>query len=268
MIRQNLHTHTIYDDGGNTPLEMAEAALAAGLTSLGFSGHSVLPWENDWSLTPERLPAYLAAVEEARRVFAGRLKIYSGLEWDSLSRQDTAGFDYVIGAVHHVRAGDTVWPVDEAPETTLRAIEESFHGDPGALAEAYFSEAASLADCDFVDIAAHFDLITKFDERAPIFDPGAPRYRDAAFAAMERLCRAGKIIEVNTGAIARGYRATPYPAPELLRYARDLGARFVVSADAHAAAGIACAFPGAEARLRALGLKDGPPARGFIEILE
>ena len=266
MIRQNLHTHTVFDDGGNTPREMAEAALAAGLASLGFSGHSILPWENDWSLTAEKLPPYLAAVEETKRALAGRLEIYSGLEWDSLSPQDTAGFDYVIGAVHHVRAGGAVWPVDEAPETTLRAIEEGFHGDPAALAEAYFAEVASLADRDFVDIAAHFDLITKFDERAQIFDPGAPRYRDAAFAAMERLCRAGKLIEVNTGAIARGYRTTPYPAPALLRHAQRLGARFVVGADAHAAAGITCAFPETEARLRALGLKDGPPARGFIEV--
>ena len=66
MIRQNLHTHTVFDDGKNTPMEMAQAALEAGLSSLGFSGHSVLPWDNDWAMTEESERAYIAAVAEAQ----------------------------------------------------------------------------------------------------------------------------------------------------------------------------------------------------------
>ena len=37
---QNLHTHTTFCDGQSTPGELVRAALAAGLTALGFSGHS------------------------------------------------------------------------------------------------------------------------------------------------------------------------------------------------------------------------------------
>lgn len=37
---QNLHTHTIYCDGKDTPEEMILAACEKGFTSLGFSGHS------------------------------------------------------------------------------------------------------------------------------------------------------------------------------------------------------------------------------------
>ena len=40
--RQNLHTHTTWDDGAASPMDMARAAMDAGLTSLGFSIHSPL----------------------------------------------------------------------------------------------------------------------------------------------------------------------------------------------------------------------------------
>ena len=37
---QNLHTHTTYCDGRDTPVEMIESAIAQGFDSIGFSGHS------------------------------------------------------------------------------------------------------------------------------------------------------------------------------------------------------------------------------------
>ena len=36
---QNLHTHSTYCDGADTPEEMIETALEKGFTSIGFSGH-------------------------------------------------------------------------------------------------------------------------------------------------------------------------------------------------------------------------------------
>ena len=256
MIRQNLHTHTVFDDGKNTPAEMAQAALDAGLASLGFSGHSTLPWENDWCLTPERVPDYLAAVEETKRAFAGRLTVFSGLEWDAASEQDVRGFDYIIGSVHHVLSGDSVLSVDESPEITRTAIERFYHSDALALAEAYFASVQALADAPFVDIVGHFDLITKYDEKHGFFDAALPRYRDAAMSALEALVRTDKIFEVNTGAIANGWRTTPYPALPLLHELKARGARVTVSADAHSTAGVVCAFPETEALLRDLGFRE------------
>ena len=256
MIRQNLHTHTVFDDGKNTPAEMAQAALDAGLTSLGFSGHSTLPWENDWCLTPERVPEYLATVEGVKRDFTGRLAVYSGLEWDAASEQDVHGFDYVIGSVHHVFAEGKPISVDESPEITRAAIDRLFHGDAAALAEAYYAAVRALAEVPFVDIVGHFDLLTKFDEKHGLFDETAPRYRDAAMGALEALVHADKIFEVNTGAIARGWRTVPYPAAFFLRELNARNARVLVSSDAHSAVGVACAFPETEALLREIGFRE------------
>lgn len=256
MIRQDLHTHTVFDDGKSTPMEMAQAALDAGLTSLGFSGHSVLPFPNDWAMTEDTLPRYAAAVAEARAAFAGRLDIFCGLEWDALSAPDRTGFDYVIGSVHHIPMDGGYPSVDESPETTRRVLDRFFGGSADAMARAYYPLYASLAADPGVDIVGHFDLITKFNETDGFFDEGAPAYRDAAMAAMEALLAADKLFEVNTGAMSRGLRTTPYPSAWLLRELRDRGGRVVVTSDSHHAATVAHAFPEAEALLRGIGFRE------------
>ncbi len=255
MIRQNLHTHTVYDDGKNTPAEMARAALDAGLTSLGFSGHSVLPYENDWAMTERSAAEYLADVERTRREFAGRLEIFLGLEWDLLSAPPE-GFDYVIGSVHHLGPALPGFTVDESPEATRTGLREHFGGSTADMAEAYFAQYEALAACPFADVVGHFDLLTKFDEKEGIFDEADPRFLDAAMAALELLCRADRIFEVNTGAISRGWRTTPYPSLRLLRELRDRGARVMVTSDAHSADSLTCAFARTEAMLRELGFRE------------
>ena len=255
MIRQNLHTHTVYDDGKNTPLEMAEAAISAGLTSLGFSGHSVLPYENDWSMTEDASRAYNADIEALRKAMQGRLTIFRGLEWDHTSAPPE-GYDYVIGSVHHIPEVAPYFTVDWERVHTEEAIAGHFRGDPNALASAYFAQYKKVAEAPAVDIVGHFDLLTKYDEPDPLFDPDAPVYRDASFAAMDVLLKAGKIFEVNTGAISRGYRTAPYPSISLLRELRARNARICVTSDAHSADAVACAFKETEALLRSLGFTE------------
>ena len=60
--------------------------------------------------------------------------------------------------------------------------------------------------------------------------------------AMERLIRAGKIFESNTGAISRGYRQTPYPAEPLLRLLREMDGKILFTADAHRACDVAFGY--------------------------
>ena len=113
------------------------------------------------------------------------------------------------------------------------------HGTPErAQADCYYALVARLAEVPQVDIVGHFDLITKFDEphtRYPIVPPSAR-------AAMERLVRAGKIFEINTGAISRGYRQTPYPAEPLLRLLREMDGKILFTADAHRACDVAFGY--------------------------
>ena len=52
----------------------------------------------------------------------------------------------------------------------------------------------------------------------------------------------GKIVEINTGAIARGWMDDVYPSAAFRALLRARGVRFLLGSDAHAAAGIDCAF--------------------------
>ena len=65
-MRQNLHTHTTFCDGADTPAEMAEAALRLGLDSLGFSGHS--PFPDDWATAEEDILRYREEVLRLREL--------------------------------------------------------------------------------------------------------------------------------------------------------------------------------------------------------
>ena len=246
MIRQNLHTHSIWDDGQNTLEQLALAAKAAGLTSLGFSAHSYLPFAREWTLAPERQAAYIEAVRALKRAFAGELTIYNGMEWDILSEADLSAFDYIIGSVHQIVVDGEAYSVDSAPETTAQYLNGPFRGDADAAASAYFAQYAALSEVEEVDIVGHFDLLTKYDETNGFFREDSGAFHEAACLAMDALIAEEKIFEINTGAISRGYRTMPYPSRALLEELQRRGGRITISSDAHSAAHVAFGFAEAE----------------------
>ena len=248
--------HSTWDDGKSTVEEMILASRDAGLASVGVSVHCPMPFENDWECPVERLPDYRAEVRALADKYAGSIKVYLGIEWDvSAQTLDLSPYDYVIGSVHELPV-DGHRSVDANAETTARFLAECFGGDADAAVEMYFAEMDKVAARPEVGIVGHFDLLTKFDEQRGFFNENSPRYRRAAERAMEKLVAAGKIFEVNTGAISRGYRKAPYPSRALLTRLCQMGGHVTVSADAHAASGIACAFDEAEALLRACGFRE------------
>lgn len=256
MIRQNLHTHTHFDDGTASPMEMAQAALDAGLESLGFSGHAPLPYRDTWEIKPEKMPAYLAAVQETQEAFRERLAVYNGLEWDIVCGLPDISFDYIIGSIHHIEKDGQYFSVDHRPDVSLNTLHTQFHGNKNAMLEAYFSQYAAVAQNPRVDIVGHFDLISKFDEVAELFDGDAPFYRDCAMDALETLLAAGKIFEVNTGAMSRGYRTTPYPGTFFLREIFARKGRVLVTSDSHAVNTIDFGFAKTEQLLADIGFRE------------
>ncbi len=251
MIRQNLHCHTRFDDGADSPKAMILAAEQAGLRSLGISLHSPIPGEDDWCCPASEESSYLETLSALCEQYAGRVEVYCGLEYDLRSeRRSVPPYDYVIGSCHCLGG----FAVDYNQEKAEALI--AHFGGPDRAAEAYYRQLCVLADFDEISIVGHFDLPTKYNERRPLYDTASPAYRDAAFAAMETLNAAGKIFEINTGAISRGYRTTPYPAPELLRHLNALGGRICICSDAHAAKDIVCAFDLAEELAKSCGFTE------------
>ena len=249
MFTQNLHTHSIYDDGQNTLEEMILAAKSAGLRSIGFSVHTPMPFEDGWGWTiaEERLPEYQADVRRLAEQYRDDIAVYCGAEWEMLSKQEFSGYDYVIGSIHHIVWEGQAYSVDAQAENAARYLKRVFRGDTETAAEAYFRQYETLAAVEAVDIVGHFDLLTKFDEQARLYNSNSPRFLAAAKDAIDALVAADKIFEINTGAISRGYRTTPYPSQTLLREIHARGGKITISADAHRTQDIAFGFERAAA---------------------
>lgn len=231
----DLHTHSTYDDGKSSLLEMAEAAELAGLDYFGFSGHSFQHPGDEYCIADEKVAEYIAEARALQRRFikeGRRTRLFVGMELDIYGRPEE-GLDYVIGSAHGMRTGGRLYNVDERPETTRLLIDEVFSGDAYAMTRAYYDLVAQIPDTMDCDIIGHFDLVTKFNERHPMFDQHDPLYLKPALEVMEQLVKRGLIFEINTGAISRGWRTEPYPDMALLKALHDMDGRIMINSDSH-----------------------------------
>lgn len=249
MVSQNLHCHTTFDDGANTPEEMVLAAIGAGLSSLGISAHTPIEGE-EWCMPAEKEEGFIAEMQRLKEKYSGSFEIFCGLEYDLAVPHRFDGYEYVI-ASGHILDG---FYVDATRDDAIELI--NHFGGPEKAAEAFFANYAKIAEIQRADIVGHFDLLTKYEEQGALYDQNGAYFRDAAFAAMEKLNAAGKIFEINTGAISRGYRTVPYPSKALLSHLKSIGGRICISSDAHSAEGIVCCFEQAEQLAAACGFDE------------
>ncbi|MBQ4599869.1 MAG: histidinol-phosphatase [Clostridia bacterium] len=242
MILQDLHTHTVYCDGQNTPEDMVRAAIEKGMSRIGFSGHCYTFFDTSYCMSEDGVKEYCAEIAALKEKYRGQIEILCGVEQDYYATASTAPFDYVIGSVHYVRAGEEYLPVDESEQTLLRGVKKHFGGDFYAFAERYFAVVGDVLAKTNADIIGHFDLISKFNEGGRLFDERHPRYVAAYQAAIDKLLPYGKPFEVNTGAISRGYRTHPYPSRAMLEYIAEKGGSVILSGDSHSKDALCCAF--------------------------
>ena len=230
---QNLHVHSTFCDGKDTPEEMIGLARTQGFESLGFSGHCYMPYSMYKKITPETTEAYKREVSALKEKYRGEFPIFLGLEVDMYSGVDMTGYDYLIGTVHYLKKGDGYVGFDRSPEVVQQAIDEHYGGDGMTFARAYYEAVADLPKYGDFDIIGHFDLLAKNLEVIPYFDENSPEYLSLAKETISALKGKIPLFEVNTGAMARGYRSIPYPIPELVKEFKAQGFGAVISSDCH-----------------------------------
>lgn len=249
-----VHTHTHFCDGKDAPEVIVKRALELGFVSLGFSGHC--PSKVDpAAMSPEKLEQYVHEIKRLQQFYDGQLEILLGIERDMLGDPLPDLFEYSIESVHTIKAGERLCYIDWSLEKAEASIAEAFGGDVYAYAEAYYAACAKQYEKSNAKIAGHIDLLTKFNESTPLIDETNPRYRKAVFEAVDTGLTRGLVFEVNTGAISRGYRTTPYPAPFILKYLLEKKAPVVVTSDCHDANNLACHYEETAELLRTIGFK-------------
>lgn len=258
-ITGSFHNHTVFSDGTESAEHMVLAAIGAGLTHVGISDHSPLsmPSASRWWTREEDMDEYRAELSRLKEKYEGKIHILAGIELDLDSDPKWGeGFDYVIGAVHQLLPNGDYCSIDYTVEEFDRAVNTHFAGDAYAYAEAYFDKVKGLATRRDCPIVAHIDLMCKFNEKFPRFNEEDARYLTAATACLCELVKAGKVIELNTGAITRGWKSLPYPARPMLKVLREIDGKLMLAADAHAGKDICGYFEEGTALAKACGFDE------------
>jgi histidinol-phosphatase (PHP family) len=251
LIRANYHTHTTWCDGAHAPEAVILSAMAKGFETIGFSSHVAFPERILGMLDPDKGLEYAADIRRLQAKYADRIKVFLGVEADYIpgataperSRYAALNLDYMIGAIHYVVTDDgSRVPVDNLPRMTMEGIAVHFQGSAEAYIRAYFRQLREMVSRYEFEIVAHLDLVRKFNVQNPYFDEDAAWYREELEQTADVVAASGKIVEVNTGAISRGWLDDAYPSRPFRDLLRERGVRFLLSADAHAADTIDCAF--------------------------
>ena len=255
-IKSNMHTHSTFCDGVDTPEEMVKAAIGFGMETLGFSGHSYTSFDSSYCMSLEKTEEYRREVNRLRDLYHDKIHILCGIERDFYAEYPEHPFDYEIGSVHYVLLGGEYCVVDSGRDKLVDAVKNHCGGNIYPYVREYYRTVARLAErIDKCDIVGHFDLVTKYNEDGSLLDTEDPRYRRSAFEALDALLEKGMLLEVNTGAIARGYRKNPYPELSLLRYVAQKGGRVTLNSDCHNSRHLLCAFPAALEGLKYVGFR-------------
>ena len=257
VYKQNLHTHTTFCDGKNTVEEMVLEAISKGFDSLGFSGHSYMSFAEEYSMSLSSEKEYKKEVIRVQEKYKDKIKIFLGLEYELFSNVPITDYQYVIGSCHYLKKDGQIIGFDRDQQTVANIIKEHFNGDGMEYAKCYYQTLATLPQYGKFDIIGHFDLITKHADNIEFFDQNSKKYQSYALEAVNSLADKIDFFEVNTGAIARGYRKnTPYPATFILKELKRRGVGAVISSDCHNKCMLDCYFNQSEELLRQIGFKE------------
>ena len=261
MQNFNLHTHSVYSDGKSQPREIVEEAVRQGLTTLGFSEHSPLPFDNTFSVKSDDMPRYVAEIAQLKEEFKDNIDIYCGLEADYLPvasepfavTKEKYHLDYLIGGVHLVGQSanpDEIWFID-GPKWEIydEGLQKFFDGDICRAVRRFFEQSNEMIENESFDIIAHFDKI-KMHNRDRYFHEDEPWYRKLALETLDLIREKGLVMEINTRGIYKKRYNGFYPSPCLMEEACKMHIPAIISADAHHFSEVTLEFDYAEEALK------------------
>ena len=249
----NYHTHTQFCDGESTAEEMVISAIEKGFSALGFSGHGYTDF--DLSYCMQDTDGYIKEIKRLKEKYKKHIQIYLGVEEDGNAPvKNRTDFDYIIGSSHYAPWKGEYLVIDSSPEHFLETF-KVFDNDIVKLADAYYTPF-----CEYIlrrkpDIAGHFDLITKYDD---VFGLGIfedKEYLNVSEKYLDIALGSDCIFEVNTGAIARKCRKTPYPYENLLHLMKKREGKIILNSDCHFCNGLDFKFSEMRKMLKDIGFQ-------------
>jgi histidinol-phosphatase (PHP family) len=248
----NYHTHSTFCDGKNTPEEIVIAAMEKNMSAIGFSGHGYTDYDLRYCMQDTQ--GYVNEINRLKKKYGKYIQIYLGIEEDAFCYTDRNHFDYIIGSCHYFCVNDSYYPIDSNYDYFKKCL-DVFNYDVVAMAHSYYGAFCNYIKLRKPDIIGHYDLITKFDELNASLFLENKTYNSIAEEYTRQVCRSGCFFEVNTGAISRGFRTTPYPAQNLLRILKNESSGLILSSDSHNADTLDFGFDEARRYLKDIGFE-------------
>lgn len=265
MRLTNLHTHTTYCDGSCSVEEMIQSAIKKNFKSIGISSHGPVPFGTSWNIHSNRIEEYIEEVSAMKLKYKNEIDVFLGMELDYIPEIGfghipealTEKLDYYIGSVHFLGTmkNGTMWTVDYNREELIAGIGDSFNGNVRSAVESYYGLISEMAERYRPTVIAHMDLIKKTNGNNVIFNEHEVWYINAVEKCLDSIKSAGSAVEINTGAIARGYTKEQYPSTRILKDMKERGIPIVINSDAHTAEGIDCKLDEMYALARSTGFK-------------
>lgn len=261
----NYHTHSRFSDGSSEPLNYISEALKQGFSALGFSEHSVLPFDNTFALQQGSETAYVAEINNLKKEFSGRIEILLALEADYIPQissgfaglKKNLGLDYIIGSVHLVRntRNDDLWFIDgPRRETYDKGVNELFEGDIRKGVTAYWHQVNQMIEKEAFDIIGHLDKI-KMHNQGRWFNEEDKWYLDLVNETITLIAEYSLVVEVNTRGIYKGRCESLFPGSYIIRKLCEKNVRVALSSDAHHPSEISLYFADAKKILGECGYK-------------
>ncbi len=241
MICSDIHVHTRYCDGKNTPEEIVEKAIELGFKSIGISGHSYTDFDLSFCMDLHNTKKYTDDINYLKLKYP-QIDVLLGVERDYYYTPDGVDYDYVIGSMHYVEKNGVLMSVDESEEVFVSNVQKYFDGDYRAFVENYYEKLKDIVTRTNADIVGHIDLVSKFNDNNKYFDEDAEWYKACVIGALEKIAENKPIFEVNTGAMSRGYKTKPYPAKFILEEIKRIGCDIIITSDCHNADNLGYAF--------------------------
>ena len=250
MFYADYHTHSLCSFDGSAPLaDMAQAALAAGMSELCLTDHCDLlntQGEADLSFRWAPVEEQLAL---ARPLFEGKLTIRMGIElgapWEfpAFAQEliSHSHLDFVLGSVHNLSLADG--------GTDFYYVNYKSDADCYYVLDRYFTCMERLAAMDCCDVLARIIYPLRYMNRRDGQHASLDRYEERLRSIFSTMVSKGKGIEVNTcrGETVEDWRWT-------LSLYRDCGGELLtLGSDAHTPQDVGKGIPQAAELVREMG---------------
>ena len=243
MPNYNLHQHSLYSDGNAEPEKYVERAIEIGFSTMGFTEHSPLAFDNPFSLKQDNVKNYIDEIESLKQKYDGKIKIYRALEMDFIPGMSEdfdywakeCKTDYLIGSVHLVYTGKNspLWFTDGPdPKIYDEGIQIFFGGDVKKAVKTFFHQTNQMIETQTFDIIGHFDKI-KMHNADRFFSDEDKWYRNLLDETLELIKAKNLIVEINTRGIYKKRSNKYFPDGYALKRVQELNLPIIISSDAH-----------------------------------